>query len=65
MQPLTKEVTSGVIRPGGEKLSKNAVPVTKDLTENRLQPAVEHVSPALLLNNGTLLHSVQAVPGLS
>jgi len=45
LHPMTKDLTSGVVRPGGEALSKNAVPVTKDIAENRVQPAVEQVIP--------------------
>ena len=49
VEPMTKDVTSGVIRPGGEQLSKNAVPMTKEIAENRVQPAVEQVSSSLWL----------------
>ena len=52
---MTKDVTSGVIRPGGEQLSKNAVPMTKDIAENRVQPAVDQVS-ACCLAGKTCLH---------
>ena len=45
LHPMTKDLTSGVVRPGGEALSKNAVPVTKDIAENRVQPAVDQVIP--------------------
>ena len=41
---ITQDVTKGVIRPGGEQLSKNAVPVTKGIAENKVQPAVDQVS---------------------
>ncbi len=52
VQPMTEELTSGVVRPGGEALSKNAVPVTKEIAENRVQPAVEQVIPFCCLSAG-------------
>lgn len=45
VEPATKDITSGVIRPGGEALSKNAVPVTESFARDRVEPAVGQVSP--------------------
>ncbi len=43
VQPMTEDITRDVIRPGGEKISKNAVPVTKHIAEQQIQPAVDQV----------------------
>ena len=43
VQPMTEDITRDVIRPGGEKISKNAVPVTKQIAEEQIQPAVDQV----------------------
>ncbi len=40
---MTEDITRDVIRPGGEKISKNAVPVTKHVAEKQVQPVVEQV----------------------
>ncbi len=34
VEPATKEATDGAIRPAGDYVSKNAVPVTKAIGEN-------------------------------
>ncbi len=53
---MTQDVTKGVIRPGGEQLSKNAVPMTRDIAENKVQPAVDQVSLlSYLLSYGACL----------
>ncbi len=43
VQPMTEDITRDVIRPGGEKISKHAVPVTKQIAEQQVQPAVDQV----------------------
>lgn len=63
VEPMTKDVTSGVIRPGGEQLSKNAVPVTKEITENRVQPAVEQVSASFLTETACFHRGSSACSG--
>ncbi len=47
VEPAAKDITRGVIRPGGEKLSKNAVPVTEEITRGRIEPAVDQVGVRL------------------
>ena len=48
VQPMTEDITRDVIRPGGEKISKHAVPVTKQIAEEQVQPAVDQVGTTSL-----------------
>lgn len=43
VQPMTENFTRDVLRPGGEKISENAVPVTKHIAEKQVQPVVDQV----------------------
>jgi hypothetical protein len=43
VEPATKDITQGVIRPGGDLISERAVPVTEEFANKRFQPAVEQV----------------------
>ena len=43
VQPMTENFTRDVLRPGGEQISENAVPVTKHIAEKQVQPAVDQV----------------------
>jgi hypothetical protein len=43
IEPATKDITEGIIRPGGEALSKNAVPVTERVVRENVEPAVDIV----------------------
>lgn len=56
VQPTTEKFTSEVLRPGGEEISKNAVPATKHVTQNTVQPVVEQVR-SISLPSLTLLHT--------
>ena len=55
VEPATKDITQGVIRPGGELISDRAVPVTEEFANKRFQPAVEQVLWTQLGMPGRLL----------
>ena len=48
VQPMTEDITRDVIRPGGKKVTEHAAPVTKQIAEQQVQPAVDQVgNPSL------------------
>lgn len=42
-EPTAKDVTHGVIRPGGAAFAEHAVPATKAVASERIEPAVDAV----------------------
>ena len=44
VEPAAQDITEKVIRPGGQKLADNAVPVTEEITRGRIEPAVDQVT---------------------
>lgn len=56
MEPATKDITQAVIRPGGEALSKDAVPATEAVARGRIEPVVDAVSAVPLYPSGSNSH---------
>ena len=44
VEPAAQDITKKVIRPGGQKLADNAVPVTEEITRGRIEPAIDQVT---------------------